>query len=164
MVFTASENPGNSLQISHVKTWHQGQGSLHTCPCGWNALDSTRSFKPQLPLQAGKCGRFGACWQSVCPPPQCSVLLPAGPATTSHQARQHPGSPSTHVLLAAGTEDSRGGGRSSPLVVCWCCTPGCPVPPPLPWAALPACSLHPSLLTQHLNWQHTRQKCGWCSA
>lgn len=91
MGFTASEYPGNSLQISCVKPWHQGQApSILSL---W--VECSRSFKPQLPLQAGKCGRFGAFWQSMCPPPQ----PPAGPATTSHQARQHRGSPSTRVLL-----------------------------------------------------------------
>lgn len=154
MGFTASEYPGNSLQISCVKPWHQGQApSILSL---W--VECSRSLKPQLPLQAGKCGRFGAFWQSMCPPPQ----PPAGPATTSHQARQHRGSPSTRVLLLW-AEESRRGGRSSSLVVC---TTSCPVPPPpLPWAALPACSLHLSLKTQHLNWQQDRQKCGgWCSA
>lgn len=72
----------------------------------------TRSFNPQLPLQAGKCGRFGALWQSTHPPPSPASCLPAGPADASLPGRQRRESPSTHLLLAKGKEKSRAEGAA----------------------------------------------------
>lgn len=71
-------------------------------PCGWNALRLTRSFKPQLPLQAGKCGRFG--------PPGKACVLPHSPGSClrSPPGRQRGASPSTH-FRATGKEKGRGG-------------------------------------------------------
>lgn len=91
------------------------------------------------------------------PSPTAQRPASAGPATTSQPARQHGGSPSTHVLLAAGTEESRRGGRSSPLVVCWCCSPGCPIPPPLPWQLCqPVLSIPPENLSLELAASQTK--------
>lgn len=70
-------------------------------PRGWNAPRLTRSFKPQLPLQAGKCGRFG--------PPGKACVLPHSPGSClrSPPGRQRRGS--THFLRAMGEEKGRGG-------------------------------------------------------
>lgn len=159
-VFTASENPGNSLQLSCVKAWHQAPSILSL----W--MECSR-FDKKLQTPTSPSGRkvwevWGLLAEHVPSPtaqhPVSQLDLP--PPLTRRGSTE--GSPSTQVLLARSAEESRRGGRSSPLVVCWCCSPGCPVPPSLPWAALPACSLHPSLKTQHLNWQQAIQKCdGW---
>lgn len=72
-------------------------------PCGWNVLCLARSFKPPLPLQAGKCGRFGASWQSVHPTPSplsCPCSAPGRQCWASHN---------TCLLCASGKEKGRGG-------------------------------------------------------
>lgn len=164
MVFTASENPGNSLQISHVKTWHQGQA-----PSTLSLWVECSRFDKKLQTPTSPSGRkvwevWGLLAECV---PSPTVQRPASSWTCHHlpprqaapRKSQHPRAP------CYGHRGQQRGGRSSPLVVCWCCSPGCLVPPPLPWAALSACSLHPRLRTHHLNWQQARQKCGgWCSA
>lgn len=75
-------------------------------PCRWNALHLVRSFKPLLPLQAGKCGRFGASWQSVHPTP--SLLS----CPCSAPGRQHSASTSTCLLCVRG----KGKGREGKLL------------------------------------------------
>lgn len=164
MGFTASENPGNSLQISCVKTWHQGQA-----PSILSLWVECLRFNKKLQTPTSPSGRkVWEVWDLLAKcAPSPAARRPASSWTCQHlppgqaalRKSQHPRAPCCRH------RGEQKGWKKQPLVVCWCCCPGCPVPPPLPWAALPACSFHPSLKTQHLNWQQAWQKCGgWRSA
>lgn len=147
MVFTASAKPGNTLQISHVKTWHQGQA-----PSTLSLWVECSRFNKKLQTPTSRSGRkvweVGAFWQCVPSPTASNWTCPhLSPGQAAPRKSQHPHTP------CYGHRAEQKGWKKQPLggllvLQSWlsCTTP-------LPWAALPACSLHPSLKTQHLNWQ-----------